>query len=81
VLVLGGGFGGLVAAGRLARRLGDEHQVTLVSRTARFLFHPALVRLAFGQCEPDDVSFDLREALAERGVSSAPTCPASRRRT
>jgi sulfide:quinone oxidoreductase len=68
VLVLGGGFGGLVAAERLARLLADEHQVTLVSRTTRFLFYPALVRLAFGQCEPDDISFDLRGALAERGV-------------
>ena len=68
VLVLGGGFGGLVAAERLARRLADEHQVTLVSRGGRFLFYPALVRLAFGKCEPDDISFDLREALAERGV-------------
>ena len=68
VLVLGGGFGGLVAAERLARLLADEHQVTLVSRAARFLFYPALVRLAFGQCEPDDISFDLRKTLAERGV-------------
>ena len=68
VLVIGGGFGGLVAAERLARRLADEHQVTLVSRGGRFLFYPALVRLAFGKCEPDDISFDLREALAERGV-------------
>lgn len=68
VLVVGGGFGGLVAAERLARQLADVHQVTLVSRAARFLFYPALVRLAFGKCEPDDISFDLREALAVRGV-------------
>lgn len=68
VLVLGGGFGGLVAAERLAQRLGSKHQVTLMSRSTRFLFYPALVRLAFGQCEPDDISFDLRETLAVRGV-------------
>ena len=68
VLVAGGGFGGLVVAERLARWLADVHQVTLVSRGTRFLFYPALVRLAFGMCEPDDISFDLREALAVRGV-------------
>ena len=32
------------------------------------MFYPALVRLAFGKCEPDDVSFDLREAMLDRGV-------------
>ena len=68
VLVLGGGFGGVVAAERLAKRLAPEHRVTLVSRGDRFLFHPALVRLAFGGCEPDDISFNLREALIGRGV-------------
>jgi len=68
ILVLGGGFGGLVAAERLAQRLGSEHQITLMSRGTRFLFYPALVRLAFGECEPEDISFDLREALTVRGV-------------
>ena len=56
VLVLGGGFGGLVAAARLAKLLAPEHQITLVSRSRRFVFYPALVRLAFGGCEPDDIT-------------------------
>ncbi len=37
-----------------------------MSRNERFLFYPALVRLAFGECEPDDISFDLREAFTLR---------------
>jgi sulfide:quinone oxidoreductase len=68
VLILGGGFGGVVAAERLAKTLGPEHQLTLVSRGPRFTFYPALVRLAFGGCEPDDVSFDLRGAMLDRRV-------------
>lgn len=32
------------------------------------MFYPAMVRLAFGECEPDDVSFDLREAMLDRRV-------------
>lgn len=69
VLILGGGFGGVVAAERLAEKLSDEHQITLVSRSRNFVFYPALVRLAFGKCQPADASFDLRHALLNRRVN------------
>ena len=68
ILILGGGFGGVVAAERLAKTLGSEHEITLVSRNNRFVFYPALVRLAFGKCQLDDVSFDLRGAMLDRRV-------------
>lgn len=68
ILVLGGGFSGVVAAERLAKKLGPEHQITLVSRSNQFVFYPALVRLAFGRAEPDDISYDLREAMLDRRV-------------
>jgi len=69
VLVLGGGFGGVVAAERLAEQLGDEHQITLVSRSREFVFYPALVRLAFGKCQKEDVSFNLRDTMLSRRVN------------
>jgi sulfide:quinone oxidoreductase len=69
VLILGGGFGGVVAAERLAEQLGDEHQITLVSRSRWFVFYPALVRLAFGKCHREDVSFNLRHTLLNRRVN------------
>jgi sulfide:quinone oxidoreductase len=69
VLILGGGFGGVVAAERLAEQLGDEHQITLVSRSRQFVFYPALVKLAFGKSEVADVSFDLRQSLLNRRVN------------
>ena len=69
VLILGGGFSGVVAAERLAEQLGNEHQITLVSRSRQFVFYPALVRLAFGKCPAKDVSFDLRSAMLDRRVN------------
>jgi len=69
VLVLGGGFGGVVAAERLAEHLGDEHQITLVSRSRQFVFYPALVKLAFGKAETADVSFDLRQTMLNRRIN------------
>ena len=69
VLILGGGFGGVIAAQRLAEQLSDEHQITLVSRSRYFVFYPALVRLAFDKCQREDVSFDLRHAMLDRRVN------------
>jgi sulfide:quinone oxidoreductase len=69
VLILGGGFGGVVAAERLAEQLSDEHQITLVSRSRNFVFYPVLVKVAFGRCETKDVSFDLRTAMLDRRVN------------
>jgi NADH dehydrogenase FAD-containing subunit len=69
VLILGGGFAGVVAAEQLARLLGDDHQITLVSRSRHFIFYPALVRLAFGKCEKEDVAFDLRSSMLSRRIN------------
>jgi sulfide:quinone oxidoreductase len=69
ILILGGGFGGVVAAERLAEQLGEEHQITLVSRSRQFVFYPALVRLAFEKSQPADVSFDLRHSMLNRRVN------------
>src|SRR5687767_6247821 len=69
VLILGGGLGGVAAAESLVKQLGDDHQITLVSRNSRFLFYPALVRLAFGECEPDDITFDLRTSMLDRRIT------------
>ena len=68
ILIIGGGFGGVVAAESLAARLGPGHQVTLVSRHREFTFFPALIRLAFGRIEVDDVFYDLEGAMLNHRV-------------
>ena len=86
VLILGGGFGGVVSAERLAHALPVEHDLTLVSETSRFVFYPALVRLAFGRASQEDVTFDLRGAMLDQRVRFVETRvahvdPAARRVT
>lgn len=68
ILILGGGFGGLVAAEELSASLGQEHRITLVSPDTKFTFYPALVRLALWDYQPDDITFDLVEKLDELNV-------------
>ena len=68
ILILGGGFGGLIAAERLAASLDSTHQITLVAPNRKFTFYPALAHLAFGECEPDDITFDLSAKLKDLGI-------------
>ena len=68
ILILGGGFGGLIAAERLAESLDTTHQITLVSLNRKFTFYPALVQMAFGACKPEDISFDLAAKMTDLGV-------------
>lgn len=68
ILVIGGGFGGLVTAERLAASFDGSHQITLVTPSEKFTFYPALVHLAFGECSADDITFQLRSKLEDAGV-------------
>ena len=68
ILILGGGFGGLMAAEHLVKILGAEHRITMVSPHDKFTFYPALVRLAFGGCQPSEITFDLNEKSNELNV-------------
>lgn len=64
VLILGGGFGGLITAEKLAAALPpSEHQITLVSERRSFIFYPGLVHVAFRRFQPEDVAFDLNDKL------------------
>lgn len=60
VVIVGGGFGGLYAARRLARAGLD---VTVVDRRNFHLFQPLLYQVATGGLSPADVSAPLRSIL------------------
>jgi NADH dehydrogenase len=60
VVIVGGGFGGLYAARKLARAPVD---VTLVDRRNFHLFQPLLYQVATGVLSPGDIASPLRYAL------------------
>jgi NADH dehydrogenase len=60
VAIIGGGFGGLFAARRLARANVD---VTLIDRTNHHLFQPLLYQVATGLLSEGDIAPPLREVL------------------
>ena len=54
-LVLGGNFAGLTAAITLKRELGSDVDVTLVSKSDRFVFYPSLIWVPFGKRTARDI--------------------------
>jgi len=68
ILILGGGFGGLVVAEKLSKKFAGKHEITLVSPHRTFTFYPGLVRLAFGELQEKDVTFDLAKKLRSLNV-------------
>jgi sulfide:quinone oxidoreductase len=68
VLVIGGNFGGLVAALELKQELGDGAEVAVVSASDRFLFNPSLIWLPFGKRSAADISFPLEPVFAAHGI-------------
>ena len=67
VLILGGGFGGIVAACRLRQALPREHRVILVERETTHVFAPSLLWLMIGERKPDAISRPIA-ALSKRGI-------------
>src|SRR5207302_6762315 len=63
VVVIGGGFGGLEAARRLAHA---PVRVTLLDRRNHHLFQPLLYQVATAALNPADIAYPIRAALAKQ---------------
>jgi NADH:ubiquinone reductase (H+-translocating) len=63
VVIVGGGFGGLAAAERLANAAVE---ITLVDAHNRFTFQPLLYQVATAALDPDEIAYPLRSALGAR---------------
>ena len=62
VLILGGGFGGLEAAKKLACK---EIRVTVIDRTNYHLFQPLLYQVATAALSPADIASPIRAVLSK----------------
>lgn len=60
VVIVGGGFGGLAAAKKLAHK---NVQVTLIDRRNYHLFQPLLYQVAMASLSPAEIAYPLRELL------------------
>lgn len=63
VVIIGGGFGGLEAARRLA---GSDVQITLVDRRNHHLFQPLLYQVATAALNASDIAYPIRGVLKDQ---------------
>ena len=68
VLVLGGNFAGLTAALSVKDELGDDVDVTVVSKSDQFLFNPSLIWIPFGKRTAGNVTFPVARTFESHGV-------------
>jgi NADH:quinone reductase (non-electrogenic) len=64
VVIVGGGFGGLACAQRLAEH--DHVRVTLIDRNNYHQFQPLLYQVATSQLAPSDIAHSLRSVFADQ---------------
>ncbi len=69
ILVLGSNFAGVTAALDLRRKIGKEHNITVISPTEQFLYVPSLIWVPFGKRRVDDITFNIRKVLEKKGVN------------
>lgn len=55
IIILGGGIGGIVAARKLRQRLGSEHRIVVVDRSADHLFQSSLLWMMVGDRREDQI--------------------------
>ncbi len=68
IVVVGAGFAGHTAALYLGDRLGRDHEVTVVNRSANFVYIPSLVWVGIGHMAPERTQFPLAPVYRRFGV-------------
>jgi sulfide:quinone oxidoreductase len=67
VLILGGGSGGLAAAGRLKELLGDRVNVTVIDKQSSFVMGFSLLRVMTGEKTEQEVTVP-KEKISHKGI-------------
>ncbi|WP_071396257.1 NAD(P)/FAD-dependent oxidoreductase [Bacillus tuaregi] len=68
VVVIGAGFSGQTAALYLRKKLGKEHDVTVINPWPRFTYIPSLVWVGIGQMAPEKTMFELAPVFKKHNI-------------
>ena len=68
IVIIGTNFAGYTAAIELKEMVGDNHDITVIANTHKFLFFPSLIWYPFGLREEKDITFDVRPIYDSHGI-------------
>lgn len=68
IVILGGSFAGLTAALELKRLLKNKADVTVISRSEKFVYIPSLIWVVPGWRKPEQITFNLEPTLKRRKI-------------
>ncbi|MHB1652974.1 MAG: NAD(P)/FAD-dependent oxidoreductase [Desulfitobacteriaceae bacterium] len=68
IIVVGGNFAGLTCALEMKRKLGNSHEVIMISKSPVFIFIPSLIWVPFGEREIKDITIHLEPITQKAGV-------------
>ncbi|MGO9058252.1 MAG: NAD(P)/FAD-dependent oxidoreductase, partial [Candidatus Binataceae bacterium] len=69
IVIIGSSFAGYTAAISLAKRLGERHEIVVISDRDQFVFIPSLIWLPFGARVAKDISFELAPVYRKQGIT------------
>src|SRR3989338_383216 len=67
ILILGGGIGGLVAANKLHKKLGKEHEIILIDKNDKHVYAPSFLWVMEGKRNAEKIQKPLR-LLRKKGI-------------
>ncbi|MCA9771495.1 MAG: FAD-dependent oxidoreductase [Myxococcales bacterium] len=68
VVIVGSSFAGMTAAIELKEKLGDRHEIVVLSKDDQFLFMPSLIWVPFGLRAAKDITFPLAPIYKKKGI-------------
>lgn len=68
IVIVGSNFAGLTAAVELKKKLGDAHDVLVISKDEKFLFMPSLIWLPFGLRSAEDITFPIAPIYRDKKI-------------
>lgn len=68
IVIVGTNFAGYTAALELKELVGDNHRITVVANTDKFLFFPSLIWYPFGLREAEDITFAVQPIYEKHGI-------------
>jgi sulfide:quinone oxidoreductase len=72
IVVVGAGVGGIPCAFELRKKLGREHQVTLIGSSPFFEFTPSNPWVAVGWRKPEQTRVEMHDPLTSKGIDWIP---------